>query len=129
MVRWDKFRKVCAGLATLHAATVAFFSLAPVTIPVPLEPTLRQMLLHMLGYGILTLLVSGAWLPTSPHVLSGITMKAGILSFSYGAVLEGIQAFLPWRFFEWWDLAFNGVGAIGGILVFYIIFRRLMPLS
>ncbi|MFQ5962298.1 MAG: VanZ family protein [Candidatus Methylomirabilales bacterium] len=107
---------------------MAYFSLAHVTVPLPLEPTLRQTLFHLLAYAILALLLSGAWLPPFQEDLSAVMTKAGLLSFCYGALLEGVQAFLPWRAFEWWDLAFNGVGAFLGLVAFRAILRRMTPL-
>ncbi|MFQ5961949.1 MAG: VanZ family protein [Candidatus Methylomirabilales bacterium] len=107
---------------------MAYFSLAHVSVPLPLQPTLQQTLFHLLAYAILALLLSGAWLPPFPKNLSGVMIKAGLVSFCYGALLEGVQAFLPWRAFELWDLTFNGLGALLGLVIFWAILRRMTPL-
>jgi VanZ family protein len=35
----------------------------------------------------------------------------------YGAIIEVIQLFLPWRSFEWADMLADTLGALAGILV------------
>ena len=41
----------------------------------------------------------------------------------YGAAIEVIQLFLPWRSFEWEDMLADSLGALAGILVAKYLIR------
>ena len=51
---------------------------------------------------------------------------AGLLIFLYGVVLEGIQFYLPYRTFNVYDVAANGVGVVSFVLIwtFFLSHRR-----
>lgn len=124
-----RFRTLCFGLAAAHAGLFTYFALAQVPVPLPLGLPLRQMILHVFAYGILALLLSGAWLPASRKARPVILIGAALASFSYGVLLEAVQALLPWRSFAWYDLLFNGLGVAVGVAAVGWLFRGSSPLS
>ena len=118
-----RIRYVCLGLAIMHTGLFTYFALARVPLPLPLGPPLRQMILHVVAYGILALLLSGAWLSASRKALPMILIGAALASFSYGVLVEALQALLPWRACAWNDLLYNGLGVFVGVAAMGWIFR------
>lgn len=62
---------------------------------------------HLLGYGILTVLLTG-WLPPATSAAA---------AWGYGAVLEAVQWLTPYRDADASDLLLNAAGVAGGVLV------------
>ena len=46
-----------------------------------------------------------------------------IISGSYAAILELGQTFIPERYTNWWDMAFNLAGVLVGYLLFILIYK------
>jgi len=44
----------------------------------------------------------------------------GFLIFLYSMVLEVVQFYLPYRTFNWWDIAANGVGILSFVVVWVV---------
>ncbi len=75
----------------------------------PLGPSGVQFggtLYHLVGFSVLTVLLSG----TTPRV------RAAAVAWLYGALLEGVQAFVPYRGAEILDLAANLVAVVLGLV-------------
>jgi VanZ family protein len=62
---------------------------------------------HVLVYGILALLLS-AWQPLG---------RTAAAAWGYGAIVEGLQSFVPHRSAELSDLFFNAVGVAAALLL------------
>ena len=62
-----------------------------------------------------------AFVALSWSLLAAYPLKATQAWFglvAYGAVIEGIQFYLPWRSAEWADLGVDALAALVGILLF-----------
>ena len=96
-------RRVGWAPALVWAAGIFLMSVRP--RPPELGP-FGDKWLHALAYAVL------AWLLRPPL---GRTRRAGLLALLlavlYGAALELLQGFLPWRTAEWTDLVANTAGA------------------
>lgn len=63
-------------------------------------------LYHLVGFSVLTVLLSRTMPPA----------RSAALAWTYGALLEGVQAFFPYRGAEVTDLAANLVAVVLGVL-------------
>jgi hypothetical protein len=86
---------------------------ASVTPPVAV-PSGTDLWLHGIAYGILTLLLRRAL-----ALRGGVrrALAAAAVACAYGALLEGVQAALPYRTAEVRDLLANAIGAGVGVLI------------
>ncbi len=78
------------------------------------EAGISDKLGHFAAYGALALL---GWLAFAEEIVRRRVMIALVL---YGAVLEGLQSFIPGRFFSIGDMIANGLGVAavyGGLMV------------
>jgi VanZ family protein len=62
---------------------------------------------HFAAFVLLTLLLLNAYRIDR--------LRSVLWMILYGAVIEGIQAFLPWRSAEWSDLAVDALAALSGV--------------
>ena len=46
--------------------------------------------------------------------------RSSALIFLYSMVLEVVQFYLPYRTFNWWDIAANGVGILSFVVVWVV---------
>lgn len=77
----------------------------------PAVPGLDK-LVHAALYGALTALISvGMYRSDRDWSLLYLFFAPPLLAASYGAALEAYQYFLPYRSYDPWDIAANGVGA------------------
>ena len=103
------------GPVVLWMAGLAWASLSP---PPPV-PDGAGLWLHVVAYGILTLLLRRA---TADRGITVRTLAAAATACAYGAVLEGLQAALPYRTAEASDLLANAIGVAAA--AFIPIYRR-----
>ena len=78
-------------------------------------PTLLQKTMHVCFYGTLTAL----WVWTLrglPEPTARLT-AAFLIAASYGALMEGLQLFIPGRFATLYDVMLNSLGAASGLLI------------
>ncbi len=68
---------------------------------------------HFMAFVLLACLLMIAYRP-------GWLMGWALL-FLYGAVIEAVQYFLPWRSAEWGDLAVDAVAAAAGLLLYRLL--------
>ncbi len=85
---------------------------------------LSDKIVHFGMYGVLAMLVMWALGAGITTKVSGIGVFIGC--FFYGLLMEGLQSLLlPGdRYFSWGDTAANGLGALLGLAVFYLLIRR-----
>jgi VanZ family protein len=77
-------------------------------------------LAHFLAFGLLAFLVHRAL--SKPHTLvSKAALVAGLLSGAYALTDEWHQSFVPGRYFDLWDLAFDVAGIV---VVLWVAGRR-----
>lgn len=77
--------------------------------------------LHFFGFGIFAGFLAWGY---HQRRSTGIFMKAGIISFSYGLLVEIIHYFLPYRSAELTDLALDAAGILFMLGLFWLIFIR-----
>ncbi len=104
------------AVAALALATVAVLSLLPLAGPAP-ELAYGDKLAHLLIYALL-----GGWAAINPHGISALRCLLALAA--YGLLIELLQGLLPWRSFEWLDLAADAAGAALGLAA-----PRLLPRS
>lgn len=80
-------------------------SVIPITVEAPDVPQLDK-LFHVGEYLVFAWLLLRA--KTKPQ-------PAWMVAVAYGALIEGIQGFLPWRSASWWDVGANALGATAGV--------------
>jgi VanZ family protein len=79
-----------------------------IVVPPEAAKTISDKLVHALTYGLL------AWLIVAARGVSGLVPgRAGVfgLAAGYGAAMEVLQAFLPWRTGDPMDGLMNALGA------------------
>ncbi len=72
---------------------------------------------HLLGYAVLGALFM-QW---------QVIPIAALLAWGYGAVIEVVQAFLPYRSAELGDVAMNAVGVLAGVAAVQLVRRIRRP--
>jgi len=77
--------------------------------------------LHFFGFGIFVGLLAWGYYQRKS---TGIFVKAGIISFSYGLLIEIIHYFLPYRSAELSDLALDAAGIALVLGLFWLVFGR-----
>ncbi|MBI5327813.1 MAG: VanZ family protein [Deltaproteobacteria bacterium] len=80
--------------------------------------------IHLLEYAFLAVLWARAINATKKDY-RGFTIAAFLITFVYGISDEIHQFFVPGRFFDPFDIAADGLGALAGILVYRLIQRRM----
>jgi len=95
-----------------YCAVIIFLSVYPV--PAPQTPDLPlDKIVHAAAYFIL-----GALAAVVFQVMgrSGVRTRALVFTLGFGITIECIQYFLPFRSFDWIDMACNVAGSVSGIL-------------
>ena len=77
-----------------------------------LDAVAPDKILHLGAYGALTLLALFAGVPPGWGVIGAVGV-----SVAHGAVVEMVQAFIPWRRAEWGDLWADGLGALAAAVI------------
>jgi len=98
-------------------AVLTFLALMPWTQELPRPFQWSDKLNHFAAFVVLAWLLLAAYQP-------GWTRSWGLL-VAYGAMIEGIQSFLPWRSAEWADLGVDALAAMTG-LILYPLFVRMV---
>lgn len=94
-----------AWATAAYAALMLAVSVIPISVEGPDVPQLDK-LLHVGEFLVFAWLLIRA--KTRP-------VPAWLLAAAYGAMIEVVQGFLPWRSASWWDLGANLVGATAGV--------------
>lgn len=83
-------------------------------------------LLHFIEYGILSVLLTIAFVNASPtwFPISWIWVTAALISILYGASDEIHQYFVPGRFATIADWVSDVIGSIAGVLGVYFYFKK-----
>ena len=82
--------------------------------------------LHFFGFGIFAILLAwGYYKMKSPLLL----IRAGLLSLSFGFVIEVYQKFLPYRDFSLVDVAIDFAGIVLALLLFWFVILKKMGTS
>jgi len=89
---------------------VLVFSLLPPSTPMPSTGWDKSN--HLPGFAVL------GWLGMKAHPDQGVRVFAGLLA--YGALVEVLQSFTPYRFAEWGDLLADGLGALLGAAIAWL---------
>jgi len=76
-------------------------------------------LIHFIAYCALAVLSVYAY-----KKVNKIYVKGFIFTFSWGLLIELIQYFLPYRFFDLSDIFINGLGALAGVGVLFALNAR-----
>lgn len=98
------------GRSRLRFALLAYAVAVLVVAALPggaMDAVAPDKVLHLGAYGALTLLALFAGIPPGWGVAGAVG-----LSVAHGAVVEAVQAYLPWRRAEWADLGADGLGAL-----------------
>jgi len=83
--------------------------------------------LHFFGFGIFAILLAwGYYKKKSPFLL----IRAGLLAFCFGSLIEIYQYFLPYRDFSLVDVAIDSAGIVlaSGLFWFAVVKKRLFGL-
>ena len=73
-------------------------------------------LAHVCEYLVFAWLLQRAF-RTRPTPVRSEPLVVWSLAFGYGVLMEGVQAFLPWRSVELADALANGIGAAVGVWI------------
>jgi len=90
--------------ALFYSAVLVACIFATMPASVLAQPNINDKVLHATSFLLLAFLLHGA------HTRLHVVVQLFILLL-IGLAIECLQAFLPYRFFDWWDLAADLVGA------------------
>ena len=96
-------------------ALITFLALMPWTQELPRPFQWSDKLNHFAAFVVLV------WSLKAAYPLKN--WQAWLWMLVYGAAIESIQSFLPWRSAEWADLAVDALAALTGLLL-YPLFER-----
>jgi VanZ family protein len=85
------------------------------------DALLSENSLHFFGFGIFAALLAWGYYKTKS---SGVFLKSGLFSFSFGLLIEIYHYFLPYRSAELSDLALDAAGILIVLGLFLVIFGR-----
>lgn len=88
----------------------------PVPFAEPLSSGHLDKVIHLCEYWVLAWFLIRA-IPVDRPFSSRLRLKVWLLAASYGGLLEVVQAMIPWRSAEVFDVAANMVGAALGVWV------------
>jgi len=74
--------------------------------------------LHFFGFGIFAVLVAWGYYKTRSF---SIIVRAGLVSFCFGFLIEVYQGFLSYRDFSLVDVSVDGAGVAAALLVFWFV--------
>jgi VanZ family protein len=96
-------------------SVITFLALMPWSQELPRPFQWSDKLNHFTAFAVLALLLMSAYRPAA---------LAGVLWLTlYGALIEGVQSFLPWRSAEWADLGVDLLAATAGVLLWLLCVR------
>jgi VanZ family protein len=99
---------------------ITFLALMPWTQEMPKPFQWSDKLNHFSAFVVLAVLLMNAYRMARIAGVAWLTL--------YGALIEGIQSFLPWRSAEWADLGVDFLAAGTGVLVWTLLVRyRIFP--
>lgn len=100
----------------ISIALTIWFSLIPIEY-IPSGTRISDSILHFVGYAVLGFL----------SVASGLRPRTGFtVVFIFGIVLELIQGLFGYRYFEIKDIVINGLGAVVGVGIGYLVAVKLL---
>lgn len=117
-------RHASALLALLWMATIYYLSSHPMP-DINLGFSAQDKLVHLLAYALLAILMLGAM----PWRAGGYTLRqvalAALLAALYGLSDEWHQSFVPGRSSDALDVLADGIGALLGSVMLWLLTRRL----
>lgn len=96
---------------------VAIFVLSVTPVPEKVSTEVDPGFLHIFAYFSLTFFLAVTFRSRKIQKAFG---KAVIAAIFYGAFIEGVQHFIPYRHGEWKDVLINALGAVISALPFYV---------
>lgn len=91
----------------LYTALLTYYSLRPAYAGQPPTGGASPYLLHFLAYMGMSVLVLFTFLDLAPS--SSLLLLGSV--FAYSVLIELVQIPIPGRFFSWYDVLMNGLGA------------------
>jgi VanZ family protein len=104
------------SLFWLALAAITVLALIPWGEEIPQPFRWSDKLNHFAAYVVLANLMLEAYRPGAWRTVALLTL--------YGALIEGIQSFLPWRSAEWGDLGVDLLAASVGVLLWTLLRGR-----
>jgi VanZ family protein len=81
-------------------------------------------LIHFGIYALLSLFLIGGSVRSGYALDARLLTQIVLFSAGWGALMECVQAYLPFRFFEWDDMIANAAGAACALPMFFWVLRR-----
>ncbi len=119
MFKVNELKKKWALFSSL-ALMVAVFVLSIVPVPEKVSSEVAPGFLHIFAYFVLTFFLAVAFLRRDQR---NAFSKALLAATFYGAFIEGVQHFIPYRHGEWSYVLINAFGAGLSVLPFYVYKR------
>jgi len=110
-------RKLIIGFYVFYILIITYFSLTPIEHKMPVEVWDWDKASHFTAYLFLAMFVRRVHIRFS-------YLTCVITCFSYSFVIECIQYFIPNRQFELLDMLANLLGAILGVVIYYLITEK-----
>jgi len=104
------------SLFWLALAAITVLALIPWGEEIPRPFRWSDKLNHFAAFVVLANLMLEAYRPGAWRTVALLTL--------YGALIEGIQSFLPWRSAEWGDLGVDLLAASVGVLLWTLLRER-----
>ena len=108
-------RKLILGFYIFYILIITYFSLTPLEHKIPVN--IWDKAVHFTAYLFLAIFVRRVHIRFS-------YLTCVITCFSYSFVIECIQYFIPNRQFELLDMLANLLGAILGVVIYYLITEK-----
>ncbi len=115
MLRWNE-RIPWRSLFWIALTAVTVLALIPWGEEIPRPFRWSDKLNHFAAFVVLANLLQEAYRPGAWRTVAILTL--------YGAFIEGIQSFLPWRSAEWGDLGVDLLAASAGVLLRALLRNR-----
>ncbi|WP_331233237.1 VanZ family protein [Natronorarus salvus] len=113
----ERSRWLVVGLLAL-AILVASVVPIPGAVPEESAGLSTNMLFHLVGYAILSTALSVAF--ETRRTIGRSVAAAVVCATGYGAVIEGVQLFVPYRTGDPVDVAVNAFGALVGACAWWV---------
>ncbi len=110
-------RKLTIGIYVLYILIITYLSLTPTEHKVLESLNLWDKASHFIAYMILFIIVKKV------HTKSNY-LTCAIICFVYSFILECIQHFIPNRYFDILDLLANALGAVLGVIIYYLLIEK-----
>ena len=108
-------RKLIIGFYILYVFIITYFSLTPVEHKI--SESIWDKASHFIAYMLLAIFVKKVHIRFS-YIICVITC------FSYSFIIECIQYFIPNRQFDILDMLANLLGAVLGVVLYYLIIEK-----